>query len=174
MVDGGIQTSGERVRVSVRLLNVSDGRQLWASRFEEPLTNIFALQDAVAERVSAALTVRLAADPARARDKRHVADVEAYQLYLLGRYHLVRLTDDGFTRALHYFEQAVARDPAYAQAHAGMAKAYVSLSGFNAWPPSEGFPKARQAAETALRLDEGLADYAHAALADAIFLHEWN
>ena len=171
VVDGGIQTSADRVRVTVRLLNVSDGRQLWASRFEEPLTNIFALQDAVAERVSAALTVRLAAN--QAHEKRHVADVEAYQLYLLGRYHLVRLTDDGFSRALHYFEQAVARDPAYAQAHAGMAKAYVSLSGFNAWPPSEGFPKARQAAETALRLDEGLAD-AHAALADAIFLHEWN
>ena len=102
-----------------------------------------------------------------------MADVEAYQLYLLGRYHLIRLTDDGFTRALHYFQQAVARDPAYAQAHAGIAEAYVNLSGFNAWPPSEGFPKARQAAETALRLDEGLAE-AHAALADAIFLHDWN
>ena len=64
VVDGGIQTSGDRVRVTVRLLNVSDGRQLWASRFDEPLTSIFALQDAVAERVSAALTVRLAANQA--------------------------------------------------------------------------------------------------------------
>jgi len=173
VVDGGIQTSGDRVRVTVRLLNVADGRQLWAARFEETLTNIFALQDTVAERVSAALIVGLSANRAPTRAKRHVADVEAYQLYLLGRYHLMRLTDDGFSRALHYFEQAVARDPAYALAHAGVAKAYVSLSGFNAIPPQEGLPKARQAAEAALRLDDGLAD-AHAALADSIFLHEWN
>ena len=172
VVEGGIQTSAERVRVTVRLLNVSDGRQLWAARFEEPLTSIFALQDTVAQRVSEALAVRLA-DAARPRHNKHVADVEAYQLYLLGRYHVVRLTDEGFSTALRYFEQAVARDPTFAQAHAGIAKAYVSLSSFNAVPPREGLPKARQAAETALRLDEGLAD-AHVALADAIFLHEWN
>ena len=173
VIDGQIQTAGERVRVTVRLLRVDGGQQMWAEQFDEPLTDIFALQDSVSGRVSAALAVTLSGDERSKLTKRHTENVEAYQLYLLGRYHLKRLTDDGFAKALEYFQRSVANDPSYALAHAGIADAYFNLSGFNAVAPREGFPKARAAAETALRLDDGLGE-AHAALAGTIFLHDWN
>ena len=173
VIDGQIQRSGERFRVTMRLLRVDDGRQLWAEQFDEQLADIFSLQDSVSARVSAALAVTLSGDEKRQLTRRHTRDVEAYQLYVLGRYHLTRLTDDGFRKALDYFERAAAEDPQYALAYAGIADAYLNLSGFNAIAPREGFPKARVAAETALRLDDRLPE-AHAARAGAIFSHDWN
>ena len=173
VIDGQIQRSGERVRVRVRLLRVTGGTQLWADEIEERLTDTFALQEAVSTRISNALAVTLPRDQRTLPTNRHTDDVEAYQLYLRGRYHLTQLTDDGFWKALDFFRRAVAKDPAYASAHAGIAEAYLNLSGFNAIRPAEGFPKARQAAETALRIDDRLAE-AHVALAGAIFLHDWD
>jgi serine/threonine-protein kinase len=173
VMDGQIQTAGERVRVTVRLLSVESGRQLWTEQFDERLTDIFSLQDSVSGRVLRALAVTLSGDEKSQLTKRHTNDVEAYELYMLGRYHLTRLVDDGFWKALQYFQQAAAKDPRFALAHAGISDAYFNLSSFNAIAPREGFPKAREAAETALGLDAGLAE-AHAALAGAIFLHDWN
>ena len=173
VIEGQIQRSGDRVRVRVRLVSVNGGGQLWADEIEERLTDTFALQDAVSTRVSNALAVTLPRDQHTPPTKRHTDDVEAYQLYVRGRYHLTQLTDDGFWKALDYFRRAVAKDPDYALAHAGIAEAYFNLSGFNAIRPAEGFPKARQAAETALRIDDRLPE-AHAALAGAIFLHDWD
>ena len=173
VVDGRIQKEGERVRITVLLLSVQDGRQLWADQFDQPRTDIFSLQDTVSERVSTALVVTLSGDEKSLLTKRHTASVEAYELYLLGRYHLNRLTDEGFSKALDYFADAVAKDPAYAAAHAGIAEAHFNLSSFNAVRPQDGFPKARAAAEQALRLDDSLAA-AHAVLAGATFLHDWN
>jgi tetratricopeptide (TPR) repeat protein len=173
VLDGNIQKSGDRVRVTVRLLSVADGRQLWAEQFDEKFTDIFSVQDSVSRKVSGALALTLTGEEKELLTKRHTNDIEAYQLYLLGRYHLNRLTDEGFWKALDYFQRAIKKDPNYAQAHAGMADAYNSLSGFNVLPPKEGFPKGKQAAEEALRLDERLAE-AHVALANAKFLHDWN
>ena len=153
VVDGRIQKEGERVRITVRLLSVQDGRQLWADRFDQPRADIFSLQDTVSERVSTALMTTLSGDERNLLTKRQTGSVDAYQLYLLGRYHLNRLTDEGFAKALGYFAEAVAEDPAYAAAHAGIAEAHFNLSSFNAVRPQEGFPKARAAAEHALRLD---------------------
>jgi serine/threonine-protein kinase len=173
VIEGQIQKAPDRVRVSVRLLRVRDGQQLWAEQFDEPLVDIFSLQDAVSERISSALLARDDGSLAAMRPKRDTRSVDAYELYLLGRYHLNRLTDDGFQRALEYFEAAVEKDPDYAAAHAGIAEAHLALSGFNAVRPEEGFPKARAAAERALQLDDSLA-LAHMVLASTSFLHDWN
>ena len=86
--------------------------------------------------------------------KRQTGDVEAYQLYVLGRYHLNRLTDDGFRKGRDYFQQAIDKDPNYALAYAGLADAYNRLSGWNAISPKEGFPRAKTAAMKALELDD--------------------
>jgi serine/threonine-protein kinase len=173
VLDGNIQKSGDRVRVRVRLLSVVDGRQLWMEEFDEKFTDIFSVQDSVSRKVSGALELTLTGEEKELLTKRHTNDIEAYQLYLLGRYHLNRLTDEGFWKALDYFQGAIKKDPNYAQAHAGMADAYNSLSGFNVLPPKEGFPKGKQAAEEALRLDERLAE-AHIALANVKLFHDWN
>jgi serine/threonine-protein kinase len=173
VLDGNIQKSGERVRVTVRLLSVAEGRQLWAEQFEEKFTDIFSVQDSVSRKVSGSLALTLTGEEKELLTKRHTDDIEAYQLYLLGRYHLNRLTDEGFWKGLDYFQRAIRKDPNYASAHAGVADAYNSLSGFNVLPPNEGFPKGKQAAQQALRLDERLAE-AHIALANVKLLHDWN
>ncbi len=173
VLDGQIQKAGERVRVTVRLLRVADGVPIWASQFDEKITDIFAVQDSISERVTAALAVRLTSEEQRGLTKRHTDDTEAYQLYLKGRYHLNRLTDDGFFKGRDYFQQAIDKDPNYALAYAALADAYNTLGGFDALASKEAFPKAREAAERALKLDESLAE-AHSALAVVKFSYDWE
>jgi DNA-binding winged helix-turn-helix (wHTH) protein/TolB-like protein/Flp pilus assembly protein TadD len=173
VLDGQIQKAGEKVRVTVRLLRVADGVPIWASQFDEKMTDIFAVQDSISERVTAALAVRLTSEEQRGLTKRHTADIEAYQLYLKGRYHLNRLTDDGFFKGRYYFQQAIDKDPNYAVAYAGLADAYNMLGSFDALASAETYPKARESAEKALKLDESLAE-AHAALAMVKLAYDWE
>lgn len=174
VLEGSIQKSGEQVRVSVRLLRVRDGVQLWADKFgATKMTDIFAVQDSISERVAAALTVRLAGAERERLTKHHTENVEAYQLYLKGRYHLNRLSDDGFEKGREYFQEAIDLDPTYALAYAGLADAYQMLGSYNALPPNEVFPKAKAAALEALRLDERLAE-AHTALGVVKLLYDWD
>ncbi len=173
VLDGNIQRSGERVRVTVRLLNVADGRQLWVEHFDEKFTDIFSVQDSVSGKVSRALAVTLTGEEKQQLSKHSTNDIEAYNLYLLGRYHLNRLTDEGLWKALDYFQQAIDKDPNYSLAYAGLADAFISLGNFDALSPKESFPKAEQAALKALALDEHLAE-AHVSLANAKFLYDWD
>ncbi|MGI8567374.1 MAG: protein kinase domain-containing protein [Pyrinomonadaceae bacterium] len=173
VLDGHIQKAGEKVRVTVRLLRVEDGASLWADKFDEKMTDIFAVQDSISERMAGALAVTLAGEERKRLTKHHTENAEAYQLYLNGRYHLNRLTDDGFQKGRDYFQQAIDRDPNYALAYAGLADAYQRLSGWNALAPKDGFPRAREAALKAIELDEGLAE-AHTALGVVKFLYDWD
>jgi Tfp pilus assembly protein PilF len=157
----------------VRLVRVADEAPLWTEHFDAQVTNLFAIQDSIAERVAAALEVHLSGEQTAALTRRGTQDPEAYRLYLMGRYHLNRLTDEGFWKALDYFRQALRQDPDYAAAHSGIALAYGYLSGFDAIPPEAGFPKARAAAEEALRLDDQLVE-AHVALATVRFFYDWH
>jgi serine/threonine protein kinase/tetratricopeptide (TPR) repeat protein len=173
VLDGHIQKAGETIRVTVRFIRVADGATLWADKFDNEMTNIFAVQDSISERVAGALAVTLAGGDRERLTKHHTENPEAYQLYLKGRYHLNRLTDDGFFKGRDYFQQAIDLDPNYAAAYAGLADAYQMLSGYNAVAPDDGFPKAKAAAMEALRLDEGLAE-AHTALGVVKLLHDWD
>jgi len=173
VLDGNIQRSGSMIRVTVRLVRVADGREIWAEQFDEQFTDIFSVQNSVSNKVSGVLSVTLTGEEKELLTKRQTADVEAYRLYLTGRYHLNRLTDEGLRKALDYFQRAIDKDPEYALAYAGLADAYVSLGGFDALPPKETFPKAKQAAQQALTLDEHLAE-AHVSLANAKFLYDWD
>jgi tetratricopeptide (TPR) repeat protein len=137
------------------------------------MTDIFAVQDSISERVTAALAVRLTSEEQRGLTKRHTDDTEAYQLYLKGRYQLNRLTDDGFFKGRDFFQQATDKDPNYALAYAALADAYNTLGGFDALASEEAFPKAREAAAKALKLDENLAE-AHSALAMVEFSYDWE
>jgi DNA-binding winged helix-turn-helix (wHTH) protein/TolB-like protein/Flp pilus assembly protein TadD len=173
VVDGHMQKSGDKIRVTVRLVRVEDGATLWTNHFDEKLTDIFQVQDSISERVAGLLAQKLTGEEQERLTRHPTENTEAYQLYLLGRYHLNRLTDDGFQKGLEYFQLAVEKDPNFALAYAGMADAYNQLAGFNVRPPREVFPKARSAAVAALNLDPQLAQ-AHTELAMVNLTFDWD
>ncbi|MBS1787084.1 MAG: tetratricopeptide repeat protein, partial [Acidobacteria bacterium] len=173
VIDGQIQKSGDKIRVTVRLVRVVDGAQIWATQFDEKMTDIFRVQDSISERVAGALAVNLSGEEKEQVSKRYTSNTEAYQLYLTGRYHLNRLTDDGIRKSLDYFQQAVEKDPSFAMAYAGVADSYNALAGFNVLPPKDVYPKARLAADTALKLDDLLAQ-AHTSLAMIKLAYDWD
>jgi DNA-binding winged helix-turn-helix (wHTH) protein/TolB-like protein/Flp pilus assembly protein TadD len=172
VLDGTVQRSGDRVGVRARLMHVGDRRQLWEGSFDATFGDIFSVQDAISEKVAAALKPRLTSAEERLLAKHYTENVEAYQLYLRGRYHVLKLTLPEIRKGISYFQQAVAVDPSYALAHVGLADAYRSaLAGDMA--PAEVLPKAKAAAQKAVELDDTLAD-AHAELGFIIFWYDWD
>jgi eukaryotic-like serine/threonine-protein kinase len=171
LLEGKVQTSGARIRVTVQLLRVSDRRPLWAETFDESFTNIFAIEDAISERVAQALAVKLAQGEKERVDRRYTANLDAYRNYLEGRYAEFKFTPDGLNQAIVYFDRAIGIDPSYALAYAGLADAYTTASDW-VLSPREALPKAEAAARRALEFDDGLAE-AHGALAHAE-MHEWK
>lgn len=163
VLDGKIQRDGDHVRVTVQLVRVKDGASLWAQTFNENFTNIFAVQDSISEQVVKALTLQLSREERERMLKRYTESAEAYQAYLKGRFFLDKRTTDSVQKARDYFQEAVNRDEKYALAYAGLADCYHRFAQFGISPPAEVIPKATEAARTALKLDDSLAE-AHATL----------
>ena len=174
VLDGSLQRRGDRLRVSVRLLRVADGRQLWAQTFDQDFTTIFDVQDIIAARVAQALSVRWVASEST-RGAPYTQDPEAYALYSSGRLAWTRQTEASLLQAIVFFEQAIARDPNYALAYSGLADSYAVLGVFGIRAPHEVFPKARRAVEKALSIDPDLAA-AHSALGHikVQYEHDWE
>jgi TolB-like protein/DNA-binding winged helix-turn-helix (wHTH) protein/Tfp pilus assembly protein PilF len=171
VLTGRLQKVGDRVRVTVQLVRVSDGRALWAEAFDENYTNIFAVEDSISEKVAQALAVHLAGREKLEMQRHYTENIDAYRNYLKGRYEEFTFTPDGMYKAIEYFNQAIAEDPGYALAYAGLADAYTTESDW-LLAPREALPKADTAARKALVFDDQLAE-AHGALAHAL-LHEWR
>jgi DNA-binding winged helix-turn-helix (wHTH) protein/TolB-like protein len=166
VLEGTIQSSGERVRVTVQLVNMTDGRPVWAQSFDERYTDIFVLQDSVSEQVARELLPELSGEEQR-RVKRHDTEsVEAYHAYLRGRHFWNKRNEEGLRKSIEYFQKAIDMDAAYAQAHAGLADSYNVLAGyrFSELAPEECFRRAKAAAAKALEINESLSE-AHASLA---------
>jgi TolB-like protein/Flp pilus assembly protein TadD len=161
VLDGTLQKSGERIRVTVRLLSAADGQQLWADKFEEEFTDIFSVEDSISERVAAALAVTLTGADKKQLTKRYTENAEAYQLYLKGRYYAGKYTPEATKKAIAYFDKAIALDPNYALAYDGLAYCYYASDWFG--PPKENFAKGRALVEKALEIDPALAE-AHVSL----------
>jgi DNA-binding winged helix-turn-helix (wHTH) protein/TolB-like protein/Tfp pilus assembly protein PilF len=164
VLDGTVQRAGQRLRVNVRLLRVRDGAALWSGRFDEDFTNIFAVQDSISEQVARSLAPELTLEQQHRLTKRFTRNAEAYEHYLIGRHHWNRRTQEGFRKAIESFNRAIAADPLYALAYAGLADCYNVLNNYDVAPASESAPRAKAAALRALELDESLAE-AHASLA---------
>ena len=171
VLDGTVQKVGDHLRVTVQMLDVKDGHSLWAETFDENFTNIFNVEDIISQKVVAALPVELAGQEKKQLARNSTDNPEAYENYVKGRYSEFQSTSDGLTKAITYFNRAIALDPGYAVAYAGLADAYTMASEV-IMPPSEAYPKAEAAARKALAIDENLAD-AHAALAHSL-LHQWK
>jgi serine/threonine-protein kinase len=173
VLDGTIQTSGDRIRVSARLIRTGDGKPLWAGQFDEKSTDIFAVQDSISERVLAALRLKLSGEAQRRLRKRDTENTEAYQLYMKGRFHSARLIQPETAKAVAYFQQAIELDPNYALAYVALADSYRRFSLSGDAPSSEAMPQAKAAAQRAIELDDSLAD-AHAALGIIAFWYDWD
>jgi DNA-binding winged helix-turn-helix (wHTH) protein/TolB-like protein/Flp pilus assembly protein TadD len=169
VLDGTIQNWGDRVRISARLSRSSDGKQLWTGQFDEKFTDIFAIQDAISDKVAAALKIRQAGN----EKKRATSSIEAYQLYMKGRYQTAKGTPPDLISSISYFQQAIELDREYALAYTGLAQAYGVLGIFAEMPPSEAFVKARAAEHKALEIDDSLGE-AHLSLCMGLFWYDWD
>ncbi len=156
VLDGSLQYQGDRLRVSVRLLRVADGRQLWSNQYDETLNGIFGVQAEISSKVALALP-RHDANP-QPGAVGGTRDAAAYLLYASGRYALTQSTEPSLVLALGYFEQAIARDPNFALAHAGLGDCYSVMGIFGMRSPGETFPRARDAVLKALQIEPRLAN----------------
>ncbi len=175
VVEGTVVRSGNRVRIAGQLIHARTDTHLWAKNYESDLRDILAVQSDVAQAIAHEIQIKLTPqEQARLAAIRPV-DPEAYEAFLRGRYYWYKRTPDALQKALECLQRAIARDPTYALAHAGLADAYNSLGWdlFAVLPPAEAFPKAKAAAEKALELDSNCGE-AHAALAWTAAGYNWD
>lgn len=173
VLEGTIQRSDNRVRVTVRLMRIADGRTMWADQFDEPATSVFRLQDSISARMSGALALKLSGEEEKLLARNYTSDAEAYQLYLKGRYFWNKRTEGDLRRAIECFQQAIAHDSNYALAYTGLADAYLQLPGYSETASMEIYPRAKAAAAKALELDGTLAE-AHNSVAGVLSYFEWD
>jgi eukaryotic-like serine/threonine-protein kinase len=173
VVEGSVRKSGNRMRIAAQLVNVTDGYQLWSQAYDRELTDVFAVQEEIARAIVQALRVKLGVAEGAALSAAPTTDLEAYDLYLKGRFAWNQRTAEAITEAVKYLEQAVARDSGFARAWAALADAYILLVPYAGASRESTWPKARAAAEKALVLDSTLAE-AHTALAYGRMIYGWD
>ena len=173
VLTGRVMQSGGSLRIGAELVDVPTGSRLWGAQYDRKSGDIFAIQDDISNEIAEKLKLQLTHAQKKKLTRHHTEDPEAYRIYLKGRHHWNRWTEEGFYKAIEYFQQAIEKDPAYALAHAGVADSYVLL-GWNSYlPPKDAFPKAKAAALTALQFDPDLGE-AHTPLAAVLWLYDWR
>jgi TolB-like protein/Flp pilus assembly protein TadD len=166
VLEGSVRTAGTRLRVTAQLINVEDGFHLWSERYDRPMDDVFGIQDEIAgsivESLQSKLVVRSTSLPAR-RETRPTENRQAYDLYLRALYYEGLITEQGLQKAIDYHQRALALEPEYAAARAGLSQAYIELNTYGFLSAEQALPKAEAAAIQALELDDSLAA-AHSAL----------
>ena len=175
VLEATVQKAGDDVRLSVRLLRVSDGSALFAETFDDKFSNVFAVQDSIAEKVVASLSLQLSGGDRQRISKRYTENVEAYQRYFRGKYYWNKYTAEGYKKAEEHFNAAIKLDENYALAYSGLADTYMMLAVESYRDPREVCPLARAAAEKALSLDPNLAE-AHVSLGmyEIFYGYDWK
>jgi serine/threonine protein kinase/tetratricopeptide (TPR) repeat protein len=173
VLTGRMMHGGGSLRIRTELVDVATGSQLWGAQYDRKPGDIFAVQDEISNEISGKLRLQLTGAEKKRLTRHHTENPEAYRLYLKGRHHWNQWTEEGFYKAIGYFQQATGKDPSYAIAWTGLADSWVLL-GWNSYlPPKEAFLKGKVAAMTALRLDPDLAE-AHTPWAALLWLHDWQ
>jgi serine/threonine-protein kinase len=173
VVEGSIRKSGNRLRVSAQLVSAKDGYELWSENYDRELADVFAVQEEIARSIVAALRLRLGHQSDSALAERPTRDLDAYDLYLKGRFAWNQRTGGSMLLAAQYLKQAVERDSSFARAYAGLADASILLPQYSGVLPRVAWPEAKSAALKALVLDSTLAE-AHTSLAYGTMLYEWD
>jgi class 3 adenylate cyclase/TolB-like protein/Tfp pilus assembly protein PilF len=166
ILEGSVRKAGARLRITAQLIDVASQAHLWSEDYDRDLTDVFAIQSDVAQNVAQALQITLKPAETRQLEKAGTSDVDAYNAYLKGLYHFNTLSKKDLEESIEYFEQAIARDPAFAKTYAAMAFTYDLQGQFGYRPVGEAYSKAKEAAHLALEIDATTAE-AHTALAAA-------
>jgi len=178
VLEGSVRKSGNRLRVTAQLVNVADGYHLWSERYDRQLEDVFEIQDEISMAIVEKLKVELLGEQQEGLVRQPTENMEAYALYLKGRFFYSKLSPDGLQKAVSYYQQAIDLDPSFARAYADLATAFVIMTpaaGMDVLSPDEAYPQAKAAVKKALALDDRLAP-AHAiqGLIHALFEWDWD
>ncbi|MBI3697405.1 MAG: protein kinase, partial [Acidobacteria bacterium] len=173
VLTGRVVQRGDSLNIQTELVDVAADSQLWGRQYERKFSEIIPVQEEIAKEVSEKLRLRPTGEEQKRLAKRYTENAEAHQLYLRGRYYWNRRTTETLKRAAEYFRQAIDKDPTYALAWAGLADCYALYGAYGVLPPPEAAPKAKEAANRALVLDDRLAE-PHAALGLAKTVYDWD
>jgi serine/threonine-protein kinase len=173
LVTGDIKQLGDKLVINVRLIDAADDSQIWGNQYVSNITDVIAAQNDIAQAVARNLKLRLNSSDSAMLSKRSTENVEAYQLYLRGRFHVFKLLPDEVRQGIGYFQQAIDLDPNYALAYAGIADAYRSLALGSEVSPVDSLAKSKAAANRAIELDDTLSD-GHSALGMTMFWSDWD
>src|SRR5262245_38172043 len=175
VLEGTIQESEGRLRINARLIRTDSGMQFWAEKFDEPVNGIFALQDALSNKIAKTLAFELTNTENKLFARRGTDNTEAYEKYLRGRFYQSQNTPDGLNRSIEFFEQAIALDPNFAEAYAGIADANIILFNFGIRPAAATTRQARESLNRALQLDPDLSSaYTPLALIQFLIDRNWT
>ncbi len=172
VLEGSVRKAGDRLRVTVQLIDVAEGYHLWSERYDREMKDVFAVQDEISRAVVDTLRIKLFSGQSRLLVKRYTENLEAYDLYLRGRFHFNTWHGEGAKKGAEYFQRAIAKDPNYALAYAGLAECCATL-GYWGMPPKDAWQKAKAAAVKALEIDETLAE-AHTSLGIVQTFYDWD
>jgi serine/threonine-protein kinase len=172
VLQGKVVRRGEMFFISVELVDIHDNSHIWGEQYNRRMADIFAVQEEIAKAITSNLRLKLSGEDERRLTKRYTENTEAYRAYLKGRYYWNKRTEEGFKKAIESFEEAIAEDPNYALAYAGLADTYALLTRYSFLPAKEGYPKAQAAAKKALGIDDQLAE-AHTSLAFTKRYYDW-
>ena len=173
VLEGSVRRSGDRLRITAQLINISDGYHLWSERFDREMRDIFDIQDEITLAIVDKLKVKLLRREKEALAKRYTEDVEAYNLYLKGMHFVSLFTAEGYEKAIRCFQQALQKDPNYALIYHGLALVEGTGYLYRNVPPYEAYPKAREYLQKALEIDNALGE-AHAYMGWIHAFYDWN
>jgi DNA-binding winged helix-turn-helix (wHTH) protein/TolB-like protein/Tfp pilus assembly protein PilF len=156
LLSGRVQRVDDRIRLSVQLVRTGNGATVWADKFDEKFTDIFAVQDVISERVASALALKLTGEEKKGLAKRYTDNLQAYDLYLKGHQHWSTFTRAGREASINYYNEALKIDPGYALAYTGLANSYTVIGIYGPLSPAEAMSKAQGAVRKALELDPEL------------------
>ena len=173
VLEGTVRRSGQDLRITAQLTSTANGALVWSHRYDRRLDDVFAIQDEIARTIVDTLRATSFGDLEELALNRGTDNVQAYGLYLRGRYAWNKRSQEGVTEGIRYFEQAIEADPGYALAYTGLADSYALALDYRSVPVHEGFERAKFYARKALELDESVSE-AHASLAWSLFIYDWD
>jgi serine/threonine protein kinase/tetratricopeptide (TPR) repeat protein len=173
VLEGNVQKAGNKLRITAQLINVADESLLWSDQYNRELDDVFTIQDEITLAIVNKLKGRLFREEEADLLKRYTQNPRAYNLYMMGKFHWNKRTEEGFHEAINYFERATNEDPSYALAYVGLADSYGLLGAYSYLAPEESFPKAKLAVEKAIEIDDTLAE-AHCSIALLKKFYEWD